>query len=288
MIDLALKRSILELRDLPTLPEVVTRIVRTIEDGASSAADVCAVLEMDHAISARVLRLANSAFYGLSRNIGTMRRAVVVIGFEGVRLLAMATSVYDALGHCRQAVLDPRDFWMHSFGAARAALLISKRARMQECPETHFTAGLLHDFGKYILALAFKQRYVEVLETARQTGAPLCAVERSTLHTTHGEVGAFVARRWQFPERLAETTAMVEGYRSCTSGLRRDVYVVAMADQLSCLAGFGLAGESSPATVDPWLLGALGLDQVEMAQLLEELHAVRDDTECLLEQMREG
>jgi HD-like signal output (HDOD) protein len=288
MIDLALKRSILELRDLPTLPEVVTRIVRTIEDTTSSAADVCAVLEMDHAISARVLRLANSAFYGLSRNIDTMRRAVVVIGFEGVRLLAMATSVFDALGHCKQSVLEPRDFWMHSFGSARAALMIAKRTRGQDCPEAHFTAGLLHDFGKFILALAFDSRYAEVLETARQSATALGVVERSTLCTTHGEVGAFVARRWQFPERLAETVAHVESYRSHVGAFRRDVCVVALADQLSCLAGFGLAGETLPAALDPWLLGTLEIGNTEITRLLGELRGVRDDTERLLDLMREG
>ncbi|HNT36459.1 MAG TPA: HDOD domain-containing protein, partial [bacterium] len=156
MIDRQILVKLLHVQDLPTLPEVMAEILETIADEASSASDLTVLLEQDHAISARVLRLANSAFYGLRTRVDSIRRAVVVIGFDAVRHLALATTVFDALARRQQFALVPEDFWMHSLGAAKAAQIIAGRYCREASSDGCFTAGLLHDLGKYVLALVLK------------------------------------------------------------------------------------------------------------------------------------
>jgi putative nucleotidyltransferase with HDIG domain len=200
----------------------------------------------------------------------------------------MATSVFDAFAKLDQNSLDPHDFWMHSFGTARAAQSIGRILAGQATPENCFTGGLLHDMGKYVLALAYKDRYGQVLESARQTGCALDTVERAMLQTTHGEVGAWVARRWNFPDRLAEVVGQTANFRTYCGPFHKEVRIVAFADQLSCLAGFGCAGAAVPAAIDDALAARLGLSAQSVADVLQELHSARDDTDRLLGQLGEG
>ncbi len=192
-------RKLIRVHDPATLPEVMIKVLETIEDERSSAQDVTALLERDHAISARVLRMANSAFYGLRHEVDSIHRAVVVIGFEAVRDLALATSVVDVLAKRRQTALDPDDFWMHSLGAAKAAHIICQGRIPADKLSGVFTAALLHDLGKSLLAVVLEEEYWGVVQTARSKGAQLRDVERERIDTDHAEVGAWIAEKWHFP-----------------------------------------------------------------------------------------
>lgn len=120
MIDQQVLDQLLEVYDLPTLPVIMTRILDTLGDDRASASDLTELLRQDHALSARVLRLANSAYYGRREPVETLHRCVVVLGFNQVRNIALATSLFDTFAKRRQFAFDPGDFWMHSFGTAKA------------------------------------------------------------------------------------------------------------------------------------------------------------------------
>jgi hypothetical protein len=124
MIRPEILKKLINIEDLPTLPEVKTRILQTIQDDHSSLKDLTAVLELDHSITAHLLRIANSPFYGFSGKISSLKHAVVLLDFEAVEMLAIATSVFSALSRRKQFALDPEDFWMHSLGAAKAAQVL--------------------------------------------------------------------------------------------------------------------------------------------------------------------
>jgi len=288
MIDRDTKLRLLEIEDLPTLPEVISRILDATEDERSSASELSEILEMDHAISARILRLANSAFYALPNRVDTLRRAVVVIGFDAVRLLALATSVFDAFFESEQFALEPREFWMHAFGAAKGAHLLAEDIGGVESPEACFTAGLIHDIGKYLLAIAFKLDYMDAAKAARESGQSLGEAEKQHFGTHHGEVGAWIAQKWHFPEMLVDVIGNLYAFGRYTGPHRRELAIVVLADHLSRKAGFGTGGDPIDRPVEPPILAELGLREDDLPQHVERLSSFHEDTRRLLDLLTEG
>jgi HD-like signal output (HDOD) protein len=278
MIDREVMRKLLQVRDLPTLPEVMGEILDTVGDENSTAADLTAILERDHAISARVLRMANSAFYGLRHKVDSIRHAVIVIGFDAVRLLALATSVFDALTHRSQFTLDPKDFWMHSLGAAKAAQLVSERCGWLGSGHTCFTLGLLHDIGKYILALAFKEDYHRVFEMAMRSERSLQEVEAEQLQTTHAEVGEWIAERWLFPPMMINVIGNLYKASVYSGPHKREVIAVALANDMSCAGNYGSAGDPMGQPVDENLASLLSLTPDDIVCVMQDLEESREET----------
>ncbi len=286
MMDRKTRQKLLEVAQIPTLPAVMVRILEVVEDDNSSASDLTAIFEMDHAISARVLRLANSAFYGLRHRVDNIRQAVVVIGFDAVKLLALATSVLDVLAHRKQQTLDPEEFWTHSLGAAKAAQLVSARKRTGPAAAC-FTMGLFHDVGKYVLDLTFKEEYDKVLRIAQDSQRPLIEVEEEVLGTTHAEVGAWLVEGWQLPEIVG--TVIRHLYDTDYEGPHcEERRIVALSDHLSQLAGFGSAGGVVNETVEPALVHALGFDEAEIDDLVAELGQHHEATMRFIDALSEN
>ncbi len=288
MIERRILTELLEVTNLPTLPEVMSKILETVEDEHSSASDLTTLLESDHAISARVLRLANSAFYGLRHKAESVRRAVVVIGFDAVRHLALATAVFDALSQREQFALDPEDFWMHSLGAAKAAQMLCREHCTVRSPEGAFTAGLLHDIGKYTLALVLKEEYREVVQAAQAAGRPLRELELENLNTTHAEVGKWIAAKWRFPALIVDAIGYLDSATTYVGPNKTEVAIVALASDMSRVAGFGYAGDWSELPFDRDLLNFLELTDAIIDDIIAELSQLRDETRQFLNLLSES
>ncbi len=277
--------KLIELHDLPTLPQIVSKIIEAVEDDRSSAADLTALLEKDHAISARVLRLANSAFYGLRHPVDSIRRAVVVLGFDAVCQLALATSVFRTFSSQRQFALDPEDYWMHAFGTAKAAQILCHKHVEVESPEGCFTAGLLHDIGKYLLALVLRDEYRTVIRKAADESIPLRVCEKEHLGVNHAEVGRWLAAKWRFPTLIIEVVGNAYRAPAPSRKFAVEASVVQLADTLSRLAKFGTAGEWEVPRVDNALLEFLGMTREDAEGVMDQLVQVRADTREFLDVM---
>jgi len=288
MIDRHILRKLMLVEDLPTLPVVMSRILEAIEDEHSSANDLTAILESDHAISARVLRTANSAFYGLGREVDSIRRAVVVIGFDAVRMLALATSVLDAFRRRRQLALDPDDFWMHSLGAAKAAQVLAGKCCPVESPGGCFTAGLLHDIGKHILALTLEEQYRKISETARDSRRALKDIEMEELNTDHADVGGWIVERWCFPATIVDIVRNLYRLTEYTGPCKTETAVVALSSDISRLAGFGHAGDWDERPFDEEVADYLGLPADLVNGIAEDLGKSRDDAREFLDLLGQG
>lgn len=286
-MDRSAKQKILAVEDLPTLPTVITRILEIVEDADSSASDLTEILEMDPAITVRVLRLANSAFFGLRHKVDTIRRAVVVIGFEAVRLLSLATSAFGAFSGKGKRALDVRDFWMHSFGTAKAAQFLSQRRGLVESPAACFTAGLLHDMGKLVLDTACKEQYEEVVRAAHDKGRPLVEFEKQMLGTTHAQAGAWLAEHWHLPVVIVDAIGSVYQPDEYAGPYKAEVQIVALAEILSQAAGFGSGGEPVKREADAALLRGVGVDESMLPDYVDELALFRDDAHSLLDMLSE-
>lgn len=197
-------RQILELQELPTLPLIVTKIIQTTNDPRSSASDLNQLIMHDQAIAAKVLKLANSAFYGLPGKVTSLGRAVTLLGFNTVRSLALSVSIIEAFaGEGRSPLFDRHRFWEHSLAVSACAKIIAARQAPDLREEAHM-AGLFHDIGKIILDQYFYEYFATAIRLAREQHIPLPEAEETILGINHAEVGAQVAERWNFPPHLVE------------------------------------------------------------------------------------
>ncbi len=280
--------QLLRVEDIPTLPQVITRIIEVADDDRSSARDLTELLETDHAISTRVLRLANSAFYGLGSQVDSIRRAVVVLGFDAVRNLALATSVFTTLSGEKQFSLDPTDFWMHSFGCAKISLILCKRHFQVESPEGCFTAALLHDVGKYFLAISQKEKYRFIVREAQKRQVQLWEVEQESLGINHTRVGSWLTEKWNFPPLFKTIIRNLYHPSSYEGPYLEELWVVALADAISRQADFGKAGDFDEAPLKAAHLQKSKIPHQDLMSIAGEVAELRQETRRFLSLVSES
>lgn len=193
-------------QDLPALPGVVARILKETESPEASAITVERMLSSEQALTSKVLRVVNSAYYGLSGQVTSLSQAVVILGLQQIRNLVLSVSAFSAIKPRTPRQQETmRIFWLHSFGTAAATQLISQRKRFSiQDSETAFVGGLLHDIGRLFLFSNFTQTYDQVLKYAEQKQMQVEKAERRLLGMDHGEVGAQMATHWKLPKPLVK------------------------------------------------------------------------------------
>lgn len=201
-----LKEAVRESMDrLPPMPAVITKVMELTNDPNCTAQELQKVIGMDEVLSSKVLRLVNSARYGFPRRITTLSHAVILLGFETIRNLAIGVAtVRLLLRHGANSPVNRQRFWEHSLETGLAASALAKHLRKDLIlREEMFLAGLLHDLGILFLSQVFPDQYRAVLEQCRSLEETY-TVEQEMLGVTHGEVGAMMAEHWNLPPVFAE------------------------------------------------------------------------------------
>ena len=171
---------------------------------------------------------------------------------------------------------------MHSLGAAKAAQLLVRARPHSDAADACFTAALLHDMGKFVLALALKEEYAEVIEAATKQRCLLRVIERDLLGTTSAEVGGWLGRKWQLPSHIVSIVSNLFRDFSVSSVGQEDVITVALADRISVAAGFGAAGDGSLTEIGSSLGILAGLDDDGLQAAVNELTGFREETRRFL------
>lgn len=201
------------LKDLPPLPEVVARVLMETESPNATAAQVERLIGSDQALAAKVLRVVNSAYYGLSGQVTSLGQAVVILGMQQIRNLALsmaALSTFKPRTPRQQQTLQ--QFWMHSFGSAAAVQIIAKAKGLPtKDAETAFVGGLLHDIGRLFLFVNFTEIYDDLIRYAGQKDKSVDEAEIMFLGLTHAAVGEEMAKKWNMPPLLVQMIARHEG-----------------------------------------------------------------------------
>jgi putative nucleotidyltransferase with HDIG domain len=203
--DAAVRRAVASTEALPSAPTLYTKLVETLADPDGSVADVGRLVESDIAMCAKVLQLVNSSFFGLGRQISSAREAVIYLGMAPLRALVLSAGAFRAFAPARPIEgFSVEGLEAHSLLVARVAsdLLTGKRES-----EDAFTAGLLHDVGKLVLAAYGPDDLAAMLAEARASGRPLHFVERERVGVTHAEIGAYLLTLWGLPHRIVEAVA---------------------------------------------------------------------------------
>ncbi len=271
-----IRLGIRNIKNLPTLPIIVSRVLEVADDSGSSANELADIVSRDMSVSAKVLNLANSAFYGFSRRITTIPQAVVVLGFDTVRSLALSVSVFETLKQSEGDVsFDREAFWIHSIGCGTAARLIAKGLRFRDTG-TFFVAGLLHDLGKVILDTYFNELYQEVVEEMVEEERSALDAETDILDIDHAEVGGWLAARWKFPEVLVAPIANHHNPMAAEDALFKETLIVHLANIVIKREGIGLCYETEIPDPSDLVESELKLSDEQVGGFQEELRSEKD------------
>jgi HD-like signal output (HDOD) protein len=277
MADADLKRFIAKVEDLPTLPRTLLRITEFINDPRASAKDLARIITDDQVLTARLLKLVNSSFYGFPQRIATVTDAILLIGFDAIRSLLLTTSVFDLFP--ARTVRSRRDqelLWDHSLGCAVGAKVIAGAVRHQKIEEL-FVAGLLHDIGKIVEMTLRPGDFAQITARVAERRQLISVAEMEVLGCTHADIGRLLAERWNLPVKLVSViawhhTPMAAGAFAAESS------IVHLADILARALQLGSGGDDKVPPLDraAWDLLKLkpsSLDEI-MAAMLDEFEDI--------------
>lgn len=188
-----------QLDDLPPLPQALQRLIEIINDEIASAKELESIVKYDQGLSAKVLRIANSAFYGLRSQITTLSRAIMTIGYFKVRAMCLSTLLMEFFSDRQSLSVSQKEaFWKHAFATARIAAEIARKRPWVD-REQAYILGLLHDLGRVVMAVYFHQHYQSIQNLAVSRKVPSWYAENQ-YGLTHTKLGKWAAVRWAFPE----------------------------------------------------------------------------------------
>lgn len=189
-----------DIESLPTLPIIVSQVLHELNNPNSAIKDIASIIMRDQAISTKILKLVNSAFYSFPKRVGTVSHAISILGFEAVRGLILGISIIDTF---KVKEFDLAMFWKHSIQTAVMAGYVAKRVHYLRDDEA-FTAGLIHDIGRLVLMLKKPEIYKQVIQAAHIANKTNIEIERQYLQTDHAVIGAELAKLWNFPTSYVE------------------------------------------------------------------------------------
>lgn len=263
-----LDKILAKVSDVPTLPASVLRVMQMIEDPLCSAADLSRVISADPAMAMKVLKLANSAFYGFRQKIGSIPQAVTLLGFATLKNALLAAAVFDMF-QVGGTGFDLPGLWKHSVATASAAKLLAKRIRFPNS-EKAFTAGLLHDIGKIMIARALPASLPAIVAAVRDEGFSVHDAEQKVVGLPHPAFGAWVMARWNLPSTLIE--AVEFHHHPTRSQYAFDLAgIVYLANILTHRAAIGSGGDDLPREMDPLVLEYFGLSEAALCDLQDTL-----------------
>lgn len=269
---------------LVTLPDVFIRINRLVEDPNSNIDEIAKVISQDPSFTVRLLRVANSSFYGFSSTIATVPKAVSVIGTAQIRSLALATSVASSFEGLPNTLVSMTDFWRHSLYCALIARILAKQARKCE-PDAVFTAALLHDIGELVIFNRLPQQAKESLLLVLDSGdeLPIYQAERQLIGFDHAQVGGELARQWKLPPMLEEC---IEFHHEIRSAQRfpRETALVHIANILALMAEVKTTDPLDVPPIDEqaWELIGLEADEVMLATVAEAQEEIAEAEQLFL------
>jgi putative nucleotidyltransferase with HDIG domain len=231
--------------DLPPFPAVAMKAIRLSEDPNSSARELQSVIAKDQALTARVLRIVNSAMFSFQREISTLSHAVSILGIKTVRSIIVAASIEDMFtsGGQQSSGLAHQVLWQHAWGAALAARVLSNTIRYHN-PEEAFTAGLLHDIGKMVLLQNFPRPYTEIIDRVNRKETTFAEAEMEMFGFTHAQVGSLATAKWTFPKQIVEAILYHHDSPKATAYAKLAA-VVSLANGIMIYLGIGFEKNSN-------------------------------------------
>ena len=265
---------------LPTLPTAVAQLSKLIASPTASARDFEAVIKPDPSLTANLLRLANSAYFGLRREVTSVKQAITLLGNKRVFEIAASAGFSRVIPAMLPGYrIQSSDFWLHSIAVAVLAERLAAELRIK-APGLLFTAGLLHDLGKLAIGSFLEEEETELLQRLANDDIAFSTAEKELLGTDHSEVGEELAEQWDLPEAVIWTAKW--HHHPAEAGDVDNVLVdlVHLADAMAHMFGYGADVGELARTVDKGVASRLGFD-------VHSIEAVSSDTESQIREMGE-
>ncbi len=275
--------SVLEsIENLPTLPVVAQQILKLVTNKNSNMSQIATVITKDQAIAARIIRLTNSAFYGLRNRITSIQHAIVILGLNTVKNLVLGVSVVKAFEDtARMSVFDREKFWLHSFSTAQASKLMAKKMGIRD-DEDFFLSGLLHDIGILIVDQFLHDDFMEIMKNVVEHKSDYMETEKAVLGMNHGDIGAYIGEKWKIHTFLIHAVRYHHRPKSIPpeAQIEKDkVNVVHVAESMMRENGVGDFMDNFSTKVDEEIKQGLKISSEDLKGIVDQ---VREDSKSLM------
>ncbi len=260
-------KAVQKVAQIATLPEVTTKIIQLVEDPKSTAKDLQNVIKYDVALSAKILKVVNSAFYGLPRQVGSVDRAIILLGLSTVKNIAVATSMVKLFaGKKISSRFTSKDLWLHSLACGVFCKTISN-VRGKEGADEIFVAGLMHDLGLLVEKQVYPDKLATAVDEATINGKVIYEVEREIFEADHQEFGSALSAKWKFPHLFQLATGYHHHPFKVSDQQLEITATVHLADILAYKKKIGLHFEN--VNFDTKVLDVLELTDQQIADIYD-------------------
>ena len=272
------------IKTMPSLPTSLTKVLEICNNPQTSPADLNHVISLDPVLVGRVLKLINSAYYGLSQPVKSLARAIIMLGINTVKNLALSTTVIGQLSSKNAPTgLNMEGFWRHSLGVGVSAKLLAKMRGIDvKQTEENFTAGLLHDIGKIPLNSILSKEYFITISLADKKGKSLFETEENTLGINHCTVGSLITSAWKLEGAVGDAIMHHHNTAEYTGNFKDIVYCVAVANQFAASSRIGFSGECHPDPISSNILEALNVSRDVFIEIEETVNKEIEKAEVFL------
>jgi putative nucleotidyltransferase with HDIG domain len=260
-------------------PPVYHKLHQAMQSPDTSFAEFSEIISADPSLAARLLRIANSPFYGIGSRVETIIHALGIIGIDQLTELALATIMVNQFKGIDKSLVNMQSFWMHSVGCGLAARAIAKNMGERQV-EPYYTASMLHDIGSLILYKESPEKSKEILTRCKSEGLSLSTVEEEVLGFTHAEVGAVVFTKWGLPRSLV---AAVQYHHRPSEAKDHALFpaIVHLADIIAYEMDLGTGGEPTVPELDPAAIQRTGLTRAFLTDIQESVRGEVDEAVSL-------
>jgi len=251
------------IKSMPSLPTTVAKVLEVCNNPRTSPADLNQVISLDPVLVGRVLKLINSAYYGLGQQVTSLVRAIIMLGINTVKNLALSSAVLRNLTSRKDfQALEMDGFWRHSLCVGVAAKMIAKKRGVDpKLTEEYFAAGLLHDIGKIPFNAVFPTEYVNTLAIADRERISLHMAEQRIFGADHTEVGQRIAKAWRLEGAVGDTIAYHHAYQNYSGPYKDVLYSVVVANRFASMMEIGFSGNRYPEKLEGVVWEYLGIDR---------------------------
>ena len=272
------------IKTMPSLPTSVTKILEICNNPQTSPADLNHVISLDPVLVGRVLKLINSAYYGLGQPVTNLARAIIMLGINTVKNLALSTAVMGSLSSKKNAQgLNMEGFWRHSLCVGVSAKLLAKKRGIDiKQTEEYFTAGLLHDIGKIPLNAVLLKEYMLTISIADRKRISLFKAEEDSLGLDHCAAGSLITASWRLEGAVGDTIVHHHDYENYSGNSKDVLYSVAAANWFSSISEIGFSGDRYPNPLSPVIWDTLDISRDAFDGIIDSVHGEIEKAEVFL------
>jgi len=278
---LSLEKLIDKSGKLGSLPAIVYRVFEVMDDPKSTAAQIGKVINDDPALTARLLKLVNSPFYGFSAKVDTVYRAVALIGHQELRSVVVAASAVNVFAGIPSELVSMPAFWKRSLSTAVVARVLAAFKR-EKVIERYFIAGLLHDIGSLLLYLQQPDEMTQVLQLQQSEGMGLSAAEKQVLGYNHAEVGGALLKKWNLPPVICGSVMFQEAPLKASKSEQASAWLICLAREIVDHHIERDPDLAEDAVISPDIWQANDLDEGLLPKILEKAEQQYESSKDIL------